>query len=172
MPEPASSGLADDAGFLAPRPGTAPGDHCFRCGVATAPGEGLCPEHNPNRLPGPSATQMHATIFGGVALGVLAFFLIARFAISGSGPFTAMVTGGAVDGAGAMSLDVRVTNDGDSDGVADCRVTRDGYPRVDDAVFRTATLASGQTVTLQQDLLPPPLGTAPYDPGRATVVCD
>ena len=65
-----------DKGFLAPKPDGRPVDHCFRCGVATAPGVGLCDEHNRGHISGPSSTQMHATIFGGIVLGVLAFFLI------------------------------------------------------------------------------------------------
>ena len=173
MTQPASPQPASDGGFLAPRPGSAPADRCFRCGVATPAGEGLCEEHNPNHLPGPSATQMHATIFGGVALGVLAFFLIARFAVSASGgPFTATVLDGSLDAAGAMTLQVSLTNAGESEGVADCRVTRDGFPRPDDAVFRSVVLGGGETVELRQGLPAPLPNTALNDPDRASVICD
>ncbi len=42
-----------DSGFLAPKPGGHPVDHCFRCGVETPPGVGLCDEHNVGHLSGP-----------------------------------------------------------------------------------------------------------------------
>ena len=79
------------AGFLAPRPGGEPTDHCFRCGKPTPAGEGLCDEHNPRHLRGPSSTQMHATVFGGIVLGVVGFFVLARLAVGTSGPFTTEV---------------------------------------------------------------------------------
>ena len=68
-------------GFLAPKPDGKPVDHCFRCGVETPAGVGLCDEHNRGHLSGPSSTQMHATIFGGIVLGVIAFFLLASLAV-------------------------------------------------------------------------------------------
>ena len=39
-----------DSGFLAPKPGTQPVDHCFRCGVETPVGVGLCDKHNRGHL--------------------------------------------------------------------------------------------------------------------------
>jgi len=55
-----------DSGFLAPKPDGHPVDHCFRCGVETPPGVGLCEKHNRGHIAGPSSTQMHATIFIGI----------------------------------------------------------------------------------------------------------
>ena len=84
-----ATSATDDSGFLAPKRDGQPTDHCFRCGKATPPGVALCAEHNPGRLRGPSATQMHATVFVGVVLGVIGFFVLARGAVSTSGPFPA-----------------------------------------------------------------------------------
>ena len=171
MSDPANATEAREGGFLAPRRETKPVDHCFRCGVETPAGQGLCDEHNPNRLSGPSSTQMHATIFGGIVLGVIGFFVIASLAVGTTGPFDASVTEGSVTPNGGMVLSFTVTNEGDSEGVADCRVTRDGIPRPDDMAFRSAALAGSETATVTRDLPPPPAGSNPYDPETATVIC-
>ena len=96
MTEPANATETRDRGLLAPRADGKPIDHCFRCGVETPPGVGLCDEHNPNGLKGPSSTQMHATIFGGIVLGVLGFYVVARLAVGSAGPFGAGVAAAAV----------------------------------------------------------------------------
>ena len=173
MTEPANSPQtqAQDEGFLAPRPESHPVDHCFRCGVETPAGVGLCDEHNPRKLPGPSSTQMHATIFGGILIGVIGFFFIARLAISSEGPWPTEVTGAVSDGAGGVAITISVTNDGGSGGVADCRVTRDGVPRPDDLAFRTAAVPPGETVTFERSLSAPPPGSIVYDVEALTVVC-
>lgn len=160
-----------DGGFLAPRPGSRPVDHCFRCGKETPAGVGLCEDHNRGHVSGPSATQMHATIFGGIALGVLAFFILASIAISTSGPYTSEITAVSAGLEGRVTLSFTVTNEGADDGAADCRVTRDGVPRPDDFAFRTTPLAGGETLVLQRELMAPPQGSVGYDTERLTVVC-
>jgi len=175
MTEPANAPQtqtkAQDGGFLAPRPGSQPVDHCFRCGVETPAGVGLCDEHNPKKLPGPSSTQMHATIFGGIVIGVIGFFFIARLAISSEGPWPTEVTGAISDGAGGVAITFSVTNDGGSGGVADCRVTRDGVPRPDDLAFRTPSVAAGETVVIDRQLEQAPDSAVPYVAGSVSVIC-
>jgi hypothetical protein len=161
-----------DHGFLAPVEGGHPVDHCFRCGVETPPGVGLCEIHNRGHLSGPSSTQMHATIFIGVAIGVIAFFFLASLLVTTTGPFGTAVTSIVAGSDGSVALAYTVTNEGDREGVADCRVTRDGVPRSDDLAFRTAALPAGQTVTFERQLAAPPEGSAGYDPEALTVVCD
>jgi hypothetical protein len=157
--------------LLAPRPSGRPGDRCARCGKPTPPGVSLCAADNPGRIRGPSATQMHATVLGGVALGVVGLLLLARLVMSPAGPFSVEVIGRAADGAGGVLLGLQVVNDGDVDGVATCRVTRDGIPRPDDLSFRTMLIAAGERVALERSLSPRPGDTVDYDPEKVSVVC-
>jgi len=160
-----------DSGFLAPKPDTQPVDHCFRCGVETPASVGLCDKHNKGHLSGPSSTQMHATIFGGIVLGVLGFFLLANFAVAKTGPYASEVSAAGAGPDGGVTLSFTVTNEGDAAGVADCRVTRDGVPRPDDQTFRTGTVPGGETVTLHRELLAPPEDSVGYDTEAITVAC-
>jgi hypothetical protein len=171
MTDPANATESHDGGLLAPKPGAKPVDHCFRCGKETSAGQGLCEEHNPHQLRGPSPTQMHATIFGGIALGVLALFILARFAVGTTGPYAAEVTASAAAPDGGAAVSYAVTNEGDSDGVADCRITRDGVPRPDDLAFRTGTVPAGETIVYERQLDPPPGASVPYDPEVLSVIC-
>ena len=164
------SEASPDGGFLAPRTGTEPVGHCFRCGLETAPGVGLCEEHNQGHLRGPSATQMHATVFIGIALAVVGLFVLAGLAVTTSGPFASVVTSAEDMADGGVALAFTITNEGDDEGVPDCRVTRDGVPRPDDLSFRAAPLAGGQTVTIERELAPPPAAPV-YDLEAITVVC-
>jgi len=159
-----------DKGFLSPRPEAMPVDHCFRCGVETPAGVGLCDEHNRGRLSGPSSTQMHATVFGGIVLGVIGFFVIASLAVTTTGPFDSSVSSASGGPDGTVSLAFTVTNEGDDEGVADCRVTRDGVPRPDDLAFRTVALPARETVTFERELAAPP-SIPSYDVQSLTVVC-
>jgi hypothetical protein len=157
-------------GFLAPEPDAVPVDHCFRCGRETAPGVGLCEEHNRGHLSGPSSTQMHATIFGGIVLGVVGLFLIAGLAVTTTGPFASAITSVSSGPEGGVSLAYTVTNEGQDQGVADCRITRDGVPRPDDLAFRTVALAGGETVTFERELTAP-AALPGYDLEALTIVC-
>lgn len=158
-------------GFLAPPPDSKPVDHCVRCGVETPPGVSLCDEHNPSKIEAPSATQMHATIFGGIAIGVVGLFLLARLAVSTSGPFSTDIVNIETAPDGAVTLAFTVTNDGDSKGVPDCRVTRDGVPRPDDFAFRISALESGASSQVEQVLPDPPDGSAGYVVDKLSVTC-
>jgi len=160
-----------DHGFLAPKSDAQPTDRCFRCGTETPPGVGLCEIHNRGHLSGPSSTQMHATIFIGIVIGVIGFFLIASLAVTTTGPFGSDVTSAAAGPEGGVSLAFTVTNEGEDEGVADCRVTRDGVPRPDDLAFRTTALPGGETVTFERELAAPPQDSVRYDPEALTVVC-
>jgi hypothetical protein len=171
-PSVSSSDTVPDHGFLAPRPDGAPVDHCVRCGVETPPGVALCELHNRGNLSGPSATQMHATIFIGIVLGVIVFFIVARLVVTTTGPFSTAVTTATLAADGSVTLSYTITNEGGRQGVPDCRITRDGVPRPDDLAFRTtAALAAGATQTFQRTLAAPPEGTAGYDTEALTVVC-
>ena len=171
MTEPANAAEAHDRGFLAPRPGSKPVDHCFRCGTATPVGQGLCDKHNPNHISGPSSTQMHATVFGGIVLGVIGFFVLAGLVVGTTGPYAAEVLAASVDADGNIAISYAVTNEGESSGVADCRVTRDGVPRPQDLAFRTAPVPAGETMTFERDISPRPGGVVAYDTEAMSVIC-
>jgi hypothetical protein len=156
--------------FLAPADDAAPHDRCFRCGKPTPPGVGLCDVDNPGRVGGPSSTQMHATILGGVLLGFIGFLFIARLAASTGGPFATDVIAAAFDDTGALHLGFQILNEGETEGVADCRVTRDGVPRPDDVTIRTERIAPGQRVAVER--IVPPVRQAPaYETELLTVAC-
>lgn len=171
MTDPADARGAHDGGFLSPRQGTRPSDRCFRCGKETPAGQGLCDDHNPHKLTGPSSTQMHATIFGGIVLGVLLFFVIARLAVGTTGPFATEVTASSAGQDGGVAVSFVVTNEGEAEGVADCRVTRDGVPRPDDLAFRTARVPGGTAVTFERLLAAPPAGSVGYEAEALSIRC-
>jgi hypothetical protein len=160
-----------DTGFLAPQPDRQPVDHCFRCGKETPPGVALCPEHNPSRLRGPSSTQMHATVFAGLVIGVVGFLVLARAAVSTTGPFPTAVTAAVPGADGTVAVTFDVTNGGDSEALADCRFTRDGVPRPDDLAFRSPRLAAGETISMERVLTPDLAPGVPYDAERLSVIC-
>jgi hypothetical protein len=172
MTRPAEPPPAADHGFLAPTPDRQPVDHCFRCGKETPVGVGLCDEHNPKQLSGPSATQMHATVFAGIVLGVIGLFVLFRLTLTDAGPFSAQVTSsGAGAAAGSVAVAVSITNEGDSEGHADCRFTRDGVPRPDDVAFRTPAMAGGESISLERELTPEPDSPVSYVPELLSVIC-
>ncbi len=172
---PSSSVPADPAspaehGFLAPAPTGHPVSHCYRCGKETPPGVSLCDADNPGRTKAPSATQLHATILGGVILGIALFLFLLRFAVDDSGPFGTDIAGHIVLADGGVQVAVSVTNTGDREGIATCRITRDGTPRPDDLAFRTERLAAGATITVTRTV-PAVVGPARLVPDRMTVIC-
>lgn len=114
---------------------------------------------------------MHATILGGVLLGIVGFFVLALFAIGTTGPYSVAVIGAAVDGTGDAAIAYSITNEGDAEGVADCRVTRDGVPRPDDLAFRSTRLPPGEAVVFERTVEQPRNGTVFYDPERLSLVC-
>jgi hypothetical protein len=155
--------------LLAPPPDARPGDRCVRCGQPTPPGVSLCDADNPGKIAAPSATQMHGTILVGVILAAVGFLLLARLLVGSGGPFQASIIGRATLPDGGTEVAIRVANQGSSDGIATCRVTRDGTPRQDDLSFRTERIAAGASLELTRTL--PAVARPPYDPSRMTAVC-
>jgi hypothetical protein len=163
--------VTESRGFLAPAPGGHPVSHCVRCGVETPPGVSLCDADNPGRIKAPSANQLHATILMGVVIGFIGFFLLMRIAVSQGGPYTATVAGRATTADGGLSVAVTVVNTGTSEGIATCRITRDGSSRPDDVTFRTERLAPGATATLTRDVPPPTEKQPPFIVDRVSALC-
>lgn len=159
-----------ETGFLAPSPTGHPASHCYRCGKETPPGVSLCDADNPGKARAPSATQVHATILVGVVIGFALLLFGFRFAVDQSGPFATSVAGHVALADGGVQVAVHVTNSGDREGIASCRITRDGTPRPDDLAFRTERLAPGASVTITRTV-PAPSGPAILVPERMTIIC-
>jgi hypothetical protein len=168
---PAEPAISAESGFLAPAPTGRPISHCYRCGKETPPGVSLCDADNPGKVKAPSATQVHATILAGVVAGFALLFVLLRFAVDQSGPYGVTIGGHILLADGAVQVAVSVTNAGDSEGIASCRITRDGTPRPDDLAFRTERLAAGATVTVTRTVSPSRSGAGSLDPARMTVIC-
>src|SRR5262245_60648655 len=117
--------------FLAPPAESQPADVCVRCGKPTPPGVSMCEADNPGNIASPSATQMHGTILVGVILAAVGFLVLARLLVGSAGPFEATIVGRATRPDGGTEIAIRVANQGASDGIATCRVTRDGAARPD-----------------------------------------
>lgn len=158
-------------GFLSPAPEGHPVSHCVRCGIETPPGVSLCDADNPGRIKSPSATQLHATILVGVVIGFIGFFLLMRVAVSQGGPYATTVAGTASTADGGLSVAVTVVNQGSSEGVATCHITRDGSSRPDDITFRTEHLAPGAAITLTRDIPPPTDKQPPFLLDRVSAIC-
>ncbi len=171
VPTPAAPSVREPHGFLAPAPEGHPVSHCIRCGKETPPGVSMCEADNPGRIKAPSATQLHATILAGVVLGFVGFFLLMRIAVSQGGPYQATIAGRASTADGGITVAVVVTNTGTNEGIATCRITRDGSARPDDVTFRTERLAPGAAATLTRDVPPPTEKQPPFLLDRVSATC-
>jgi hypothetical protein len=110
---------------------------CPRCQTPVQPGGRVCERceqpvegpsyvtrYNPARLPTPSPIQGHATVMVAVIAAVVLLVLGAWWAVQGVGPFRAEVLGQTAEPAsGAVTVELRVSNDGDRKGRARCRIT-------------------------------------------------
>lgn len=134
---------------------------CIRCGTPIPVTEALCAACNPAGLQQPAASQAHGTVFGGIALAVVAMLVAATIFVGGVGPFTGQLTGAAAAADGGLVLTLAVTNAGRRDGPATCRVWDPAYlgnPPVETYV-RTPAIPAGQTLTFSQHVVD--LGGAP-----------
>jgi len=171
-PEPvATPATPTESGFLAPSPTGHPMSHCVRCGKPTPAGVSMCEIDNPGGIKAPSAVQVHGTILLGVVIGAIGFLLLAHLVAGPGGPYQTAITGRASLAGGAAAIALSVHNEGTQTGIANCRVTRDGGPRPDDLVFRTARIEPGATIIVQHDLPPPSETQTAYDLPNVTVIC-
>ena len=124
---------------------------CVRCGRPVAMSLGMCDRCNPLGLADPAATQAHGTVVLGIVIGIVLLALIARFALSGTGPFPASVAAVAPSGSG-LSITLTVTNQGSRAGSSTCRVTN-GAALMNDAaaLFLSPRIEPGATVTFTRE---------------------
>jgi hypothetical protein len=113
-------------------------------------GVGLCERCNPLGLRDVSASQVHGTVFIGVLGAFVLLAIVARFAITGIGPFPVTVDE-TVPTAAGLEVTLTVTNEGDAEGQTTCRVTaasnRGGGPV---AFILSPAIAPGESVTFDQ----------------------
>jgi hypothetical protein len=166
MPEPSAATTTTADALLA-----GPHDTCVRCGRPTPVGVALCEEDNPGRIGGPSATQMHGTIFIGVVVGFVLLAAVARYSVAGIGPFEARLESAVQGSGGAIEVVLAVTNSGTREAISTCRLTRDGLPRDDDPVFRTDTIPPGQTRSYMRTIEQPEPPALPFAVGRVVALC-
>ncbi len=150
----------------APAPSAAPDDSafathpCLRCGSPIALTEALCRACNPGDLKQPAASQVHGTVFLGIALAVALMVIAGFLFIGGVGPFSAQVTGAQPEADG-LRLSVQVSNDGSRDGPASCRVWDPSYlgapPR--ETFIRTPPVPARGSLSFEQVVTA--LGTRP-----------
>jgi hypothetical protein len=110
---------------------------CPRCQTPVQPGGKVCERceqpvegpsfvvrYNPAGLPTPSPVQGHATVMVAIIAAVVLLVFGAWYAFHGVGPFRAEVLRQTVEPAGgAVTVQLRVSNDGDRKGRARCRIT-------------------------------------------------
>lgn len=142
------SGSSASPDHVAPR---APTHGCIRCGAPIPLADALCSACNPGGLEQPAASQVHGTVFAGIALAVVAMLVGATYLVGGVGPFTAQLTS-ASPVSGGLVLTLGVTNAGRRDGQATCRVWDPAYlgdPPIETYV-RTPSIPAGGALTFKQ----------------------
>jgi len=115
---------------------------CARCGAPVAMDVGLCERCNPLGLKDSASSQVHGTVFIAVGLAIVGLAILARWAVAGIGPFSAEVVDVRTDN-GALTVSLRVTNEGSNAGTTTCRITD------------TAAQGSGQPAFVLTPRIPP-----------------
>jgi hypothetical protein len=134
---------------------------CARCGAPVGPGIGLCERCNPLGLRDAASSQVHGTVFIGIAVAVVGLALLARMAIAGIGPFPAAIEGVTATGKG-LAVSVTVTNEGSAVGRTTCRVVDVADPGISQSAFvLSPPIEPGQTLTFTSVVTE--FGSAPRD---------
>lgn len=148
-----------------------PHDSCVKCGRPTPQGVSLCDDDNPAALKGPSTTQVHGTIAVGIGVGFLVLALVATWLLSMAGPYQVAILAAASTRDGGADVVFTVTNEGGSETIATCRITRGGVSTPADPVFRTEPIAAGGSIQVVRSIPAPPSGDPPWVPERLLVRC-
>lgn len=146
-------------------------DRCVRCGRPTPLGVALCERDNPGGIGAPSSTQVHGTIIAGIILSFILLALLVRFTIAGIGPFEGRLVGGAGRADGGADVVIEVSNHGQRDAAATCRVSRGGLAASDDLVFLTDPIPSGASRSFPRRFAQPDPANGPLVLGRLAVRC-
>lgn len=140
---------------------------CVRCGRPIALSLGMCDRCNPLGLADPAASQVHGTAILAVGIAIVVLALIARFALTGIGPFQGTVSG-VVPTAAGLQVTLTVTNQGSRAGSSTCRIHDDDAVAQDAAAyFLSPQIEPGATVTFSRETAA--FGTGPV--ARLAVTC-
>lgn len=100
---------------------------CIRCGREGVPADaGLCEFCNPLELSQPSATQMHGIAAVGIVAFVVVMALVARIAMTGTGPFSGQIANVSA-APGGLAVTLSVANEGSNATATTCQV-REAQP--------------------------------------------
>jgi hypothetical protein len=123
---------------------------CVRCGAPVALEVAMCERCNPLELAQPSSSQVHGTAFLGVGIAVVALALLAGFALSGVGPFSATIASVVPDPPG-LNVTLTVTNEGSRSGSTTCRVyDRSLAAGTEVALLQTPRIDAGATISFNR----------------------
>ncbi|MDH4333786.1 MAG: hypothetical protein OEW24_00735 [Chloroflexota bacterium] len=142
--------------------------NCYKCGRPVGPDDTICSVCNQAGMATPSATQYHGTIVVAIVTGVVLLAVWASLAMSGIGPYEAMVLSVAADAPDGVIVSVQVSNNGTRPGRAKCALE--------------AQNAAGIAIRIRSAVSPqvPAGGSVTFDdriaglteqPARVTVVC-
>ena len=112
-----------------------------------APGVGLCEGCNPLGLRDVASGQVHGSVFIAVTAAIILLAVLARLSVAGIGPFPATVDG-VTPTDGGLAVTLTVTNQGESAGHTNCRVSKAGDRGTGPADFVSSPrLGPGETRT-------------------------
>jgi predicted nucleic acid-binding Zn ribbon protein len=131
-----------------PMPAQEPLHGCVRCGARISVNQAMCEQCNPLGLKEPSPSQAHGTVFVGIALAIVLLAVVARFAMSGVGPFSGGISGVSAADSG-LRVSLTVTNGGSSAGSATCRIGDPTIPGIgpETAYVTSPIVQPGQTLS-------------------------
>jgi hypothetical protein len=115
----------------------------------------LCERCNPLGLKDSASSQVHGTVFVGVALAIVALAVVAHVAVSGIGPFVAEVASvrAAPGGATGVVATITVRNTGTRAGIASCRLTDPSNRGVQASeILYSPTVEPGATIRFDHEV--------------------
>lgn len=126
-----------------------------------ARGVGLCEDCNPLGLRDVASGQVHGSVFIAVTAAIILLAVLARWSVAGIGPFPAAVDG-VTPTEGGLAVTLTVTNQGESAGQTNCRLSKAGDRGTGPAAFVSSPrLGAGETRTFSTVVTG--LGTAPVE---------
>ena len=96
---------------------------CYKCGREIGPDESICEICNRAGMATPSASQYHGTIVVAIIAGVVGLAIWGSLSLRGVGPYAGTVRSFEPEPPNAVSVVLRIENEGSRRGFASCQVT-------------------------------------------------